>query len=322
MRQVAVVFALLFSFGVVGAACLPNTCFMTVCTNGDCRCAVNSCVEGADYDLQKKSCFCVEGRISVQGQCMTQAGADAFCGKGYTYGENGCQAKACPDGQALDEATQKCVANAEVAKNLGVDVGEGEKLTCEKGSTLVIEGSSGACVPNDQTCARDEVWDGNQCSKVASCPTGSAYDANKSQCVAYASAGEDAVIDVQKWTETNYGPNGGNGAGSFCNQFARRPWSFGVPQGQSATVQVAVKLAFPGGAVKAGTVSTDPSYVNNSTPVPQKGRDLVQNSAESMFTGLRNGGGKASATSATTVVKCYVKNAAAPVVVPVGVGGV
>jgi hypothetical protein len=320
MRKVAFVFALLFSCGFFFAACLPNTCFIKVCTNGDCKCPVNSCTEGADYDLKRKGCFCVEGRLSVQGQCMTQEGANAYCGQGYTYGANGCETAACEAGLARDEATGACVATDQVAKNMGVEVGEGEKLSCPEGSTLVIEGSSGACVPNDSTCARDEAWDGKQCSKVASCPTGSAYNAAKGQCVAYTKSGQDSEIDVQRWAESNYGPNGGTGAGTFCNQFSRKPWSFGVPQGQSATVQVAINMGFPGGDVKQGTVTTEPTYVGNTTAVPPKGRESVQSSANSLFSGLKAGGGKASASQAKTVVKCRVVNAAAPVVVPAAGG--
>jgi hypothetical protein len=320
MRNVAVVFAVLFSLGVFGSACLPNTCFIKVCNNGVCTCPVNSCTEGADYNLETNLCECVEGRLAVQGQCMTQEGANAFCGKGFTYGANGCEAQTCPEGQTRDEASGTCKATSEVAENLGVEVGEGEKLSCPEGSTLVIEGSSGACVPNDQTCARDEAWIGDKCAKLASCPTGSAYDTAKGQCVAYASTGDNAQIDIQKWADTNYGPNGGNGAGSFCNQFARRPWSFGVPQGQSATVQVAISMAFPGQAVNQGTVSTEPSYVNNDTPVPPKGREAVQASATDLFAALKAGGGKASVAQLSTVVKCRVVNAAKPVVVPAAGG--
>lgn len=316
MRFIALAFVMLFAFASLGAAC-ENQCFLQVCTNGDCRCAVDSCTEGAEYKLDKKGCECVEGRLAVQGACMTQEAADVYCGKGFTYGANGCEAAKCAEGQTRDEAAGTCVATDQLAQSLGVEVGEGEKLSCPEGSTLVMEGTSGACVPNDQTCARDEAWNGSACVKVKTCPTGSAFDAGSGQCVAYASSGESAItVEVQKWAETNYGPNGGNGTGSFCNQFARTPWRFGVPQGQSATLQIAVDLAFPGQSVPQGTVSTSPSYVGNPTPVPPKGQESIQSSAESIFAGLRSGGGKASAAQATTVVKCRVVNAAAPVVVP------
>ncbi len=320
MRVIAFLFLVLFAFGSIGAAC-KNQCFLQVCTNGDCSCAVDSCTEGAEYILDTKTCECVEGRLAIQGQCMTQEAANAYCGKGFTYGQNGCEATKCPEGQTLDGASGQCVNNDKLAQDLGVQVGEGEKLSCPAGSTLVIEGSSAACVPNDQTCARDEAWDGQKCNKIASCPTGSAYDASRGQCVAYASSGGDSVtVDVQRWVETNYGPNGGNGTGSFCNQFSSKPWRFGVPQGQSATVQIAVNLSFPDQAVQQGAVSTSPSYVNNATPVPPKGQEEIQSSAESIFTGLRTGGGKASQNQAATVVKCRIVNASAPVVVPAAGG--
>ncbi len=320
MRKLAFSFLALLAFGTLGSGCFPNTCFIQVCNNGECSCPVNSCVEGADFDVNLNTCVCAKDRLAVQGQCMTQQAANEYCGKGFAYGANGCERAQCAAGQARDEASGACAATAGVAENLGVEVGAGEKLSCPAGSTLVIEGSSGACVPNDQTCARDETWDGHQCAKFASCPTGSAYDSTRGQCVAYTTTGNDVQVDVQRWAESNYGANGGKGTSSFCNQFTRRPWSFGVPPGQSATLRVSVRMTFPGQAVNQGGVTTEPSYVNNSTPVPAKGRASVQSSANSIFSGLRAGGGKASAAQATTTVDCRIVNAAPPVVVPVAGG--
>jgi hypothetical protein len=313
----AAVMVVTVGFGaLVVAGCPKNACFFQTCINGKCECSISSCVDGAEFDLQQNTCVCVEGRVSVQGQCLTQAAADAFCGKGYTYGAEGCKVTLCGEGQQRDEASGACVASADLAQKLGVPVGEGEKLGCPPGNVLVLEGDEGTCVPAEQACARDEAWNGTACVKVGSCPTGSAWNTATNQCVAYASSGEEVAVDVMRWSDANYGPNGGNGTAAFCNQFSRTPWRFGVPEGQSATVQVVIDMAFPGGQVNAGTVRTAPSYTTTSTPVPAKGAESVQASAQSIFSTLVMGGGKASAASAQTTVKCRIVNASKPLPVP------
>ncbi len=307
--------------GMLGG-CPKNTCFFEVCTNGDCSCPINSCTEGADFDTQKRTCVCEPDRLSVAGQCLLQAEADAYCGKGFRYGASGCEAITCPAGQALDQATGGCVAATAVAGSVGVAVGQGETLECPAGSVLVVEGGSGACVPQEQTCAPDERWDGARCAKVAACPTGSQWDPAKNTCVVFTQVGDDAaIVDVQQWAETSFGPNGGAGSTRFCNAFARKPWRFGVPQGQSATVQVVVSLSFPDAAVVQGAVATAPSYVGNPIAVPGPGVEAVQSAAQAILDTLRSGGGKANAPSAQTTVRCVVRNAAAPVAVP-ATGGV
>ena len=181
----------------------------------------------------------------------------------------------------------------------------------------MIEGGAGACVPASQSCAPDEFWDGQRCGKVASCPTGSQWDPARGNCVTYAQQGDDvAIVNVQAWAETSYGPNGGNGTSSFCNRFVGKPWRFGVSEGQSATLQITVQIAAPDGAIAQANAVTSQSYVGNPIAVPAQGAQAIQAAALEILAALRGGGGKASAPSAQTVVKCMVRNAAAPVVVP------
>ncbi len=302
------------------AGCPKNTCFLEVCSNGVCRCHVSSCVDGAEYDTTQKRCQCIVGRLPVAGQCLTQAAADAYCGTGFRHGPTGCLRITCEADAELDEATGACIPRekvSEVASNVGVEVGEGEKLGCPPGSELVIEGNTAACVPLDQTCAPDESWDGQACRKLSPCPTGSRWDPTQNRCIQFATTGDDAaVVDVNQWALSSYGPNGGQGSAPFCSQFARKPWRFGVPEGQSTLVQVAVQLSFPDNNVTAGTVMASPSYVGVPTPVPPKGVEAIQSAAESLFAPLRQGGGRANATQATTTVRCAIVNAAKPVAVP------
>ena len=322
MHARTIVLGVMLLAAVVVSGCPKNSCFFEVCNNGQCTCHISSCVDGATFDTGQRTCVCEAGRLSVAGQCLTQAGADAYCGRGFRFGPQGCAAIVCANGQQLDEGSGQCVAANLAAGSMGVQVGEGETIACPAGTKLVIEGGSGACVPEEHTCAPDEQWNGAACAKVQSCPTGSQWDAGQNACVTYTAQGDDAaIVDVTTWAGTSYGPNGGMGSSGFCSKLARKPWRFGVPQGQSATVQVSLQLAFPESQVKGATVSTTPSYGNNPTPVPPQGREAVQTAANDVLSTLKQGGGRASQPALSTTVRCIIKNGAPPLVIP-ATGGV
>jgi len=307
------------------SGCPKNACFLKVCQGGQCSCPLSTCMEGAEYDTTENGCLCTEGRLMVEGQCLTKVAADAYCGEGFHYGDDGCTSTRCPEDQLVDQATGKCIAAEQVkavASKAGVEIGEGEKLGCPAGKVLIIEGDEAGCVPAEQSCAPDEGWDGQRCTKLAHCTAGSAYDRSQQRCVQYATAGDNAaVINVAQWTQTNFGPDGGKGNSAFCNKFARKPWHFGVPEGQSATVLVKVSLSFAGESIAKARVHTAPSYRHNPTPVPTRGAEAVSKAAEAIIDTLRHGGGKASAPTATTTVHCTVVHGGKPVVVP-ATGGV
>ena len=310
-------FALLALVVATLAGCPKDTCLLKVCKGNVCRCHWSTCVDGATFDTNQNRCVCVAGRFPVAGQCLTQAAADAYCGVGYRFGPQGCARIECGPEAQLDEATGHCVPLSQVAGNVGVQVGQGEKLGCPPGSELVIEGNTAACVPVGQTCAPDETWDGQQCVKQGQCPTGWRYDPTLRQCIEFAKTGDDVTeVNVMQWAQSTYGPNGGQGTSTFCSKFARKPWRFGVPEEQSTLVQVEVQLGFPDQNVSAGAVVTKPSYVGVSYAVPAGGAESVQQAAQDLFTPLQMGGGKASAVQASTTVRCAVVNAAKPVAVP------
>ncbi len=58
--------------------CPPGTCFIKTCVNGVCKCPVNSCQDGADFDLNINACACKQGFFTVQGQCLDKGHADAW----------------------------------------------------------------------------------------------------------------------------------------------------------------------------------------------------------------------------------------------------
>ena len=139
--------------------------------------------------MSKKQCFCDTDKVALDGQCLSPQAANEYCGKGFHYENNGCVPTRCAPNEELDLATGGCVPRQkmnEVANNMGVQVGEGQKLGCPPGNKLVVEGNSAACVPDSQTCAPDETWNGQACAKTAQCPTGQACDPALGKCVAFA----------------------------------------------------------------------------------------------------------------------------------------
>jgi len=317
--------AALFVAPTLLLGCPANSCLLKICTDGDCRCSISNCSDGAGYDTKQNKCRCLKGYVSIAGQCLTAEAANEYCGIGYHWGGTGCVQSLCHPGDELDSSTGWCIPKQQVdavAANMGVEVGKGEKLGCPAGEVLIIDGPKAACVPQAQTCAPDETWTGKVCQKVGACSTGSQWDTALGQCVAYAQTSEDEfTVNVSQWVQTNYGPNGGPGTTAFCSKFARKPWSFGVTEGNTALVRVTVQVSFPDGEIVQGAVQTSTVFDHSGTAIPAKGAAEVDASAKSIFTPLSKGGGRANASSASTTVKCAVVNASKPQAVPT-TGGV
>jgi hypothetical protein len=286
-------FALAFAFlGVTGTllvGCPGNVCLLKICDiNNNCRCSISSCGEGAAFDTSRNRCRCLAGYFSVAGQCLTQRDANQYCGLGHHWENGGCAPDRCRPGDELDVSVGMCIPHEQVNQvgaNMGVQVGQGEKLGCPEGQKLIIDGNTAACVPLSQTCARDETWTGQACAKVAPCATGSIWDAARAQCVQYAqgSSGDGLAVNVNEWATANYGPNGGAGTPAFCGSFAKKPWSFGIVEGSSAMVRVSVMMSFPEGQIAKGVVQTTTVFNASGNPVPAKGAGEVSASAKSVF---------------------------------------
>lgn len=313
--------------GLLLLGCPSNACFLKVCHNGQCRCSLSSCGEGAAFDTNQNRCRCLKGTIPLGGLCLAPDEANAYCGVGFFYDAQagGCAANRCRPGDEVDVSTGLCVPRDQVNQagaSAGVPVGPGEQLSCPAGQKLVVEAGKPTCVPLDQTCARDETWNGTACVKVQQCGAGAVYDTALGQCVQYAQGDDDGLrVNVQQWATSNYGPNGGAGTSAFCGSFAKKPFSFGVVEGSSAVVRVDVMLSFPNGEIGRGVVQTTPVFDASGKPVPGKGAAEVQAAASSILAPLVQGGGKASQPTASTTVKCQVRNAQKPIVVPAS-GGV
>ena len=302
--------------------CYTSACLVQVCDGPYCRCSVSVCGDGAAYDPQIGRCRCLPGRSLIGGHCLSPRIADAYCGPGYRFVNGGCYRLQCRPGDELDQASGMCIPHEQVnqvANNMGVSVGVGQKLGCPEGQKLVIDGPKAACVPLAQTCARDETFDGKACVKVqATCPTGSAWDAAQQRCVEYAkeSPSEGLAVNVVQWASTHYGTDGGEGTPAFCNAFARRPWSFGVNEGSTVYVKVGVTMTFGEGQIAKGSVQTAATFAASGHPVPPKAAGEVQAAAAALLAPLVEQGGRAAANTVTTTVRCTVVNAARPLAVP------
>lgn len=318
-------FGLLALASTVLVGCPENICFLKICQGEDCRCSISSCGDGADFDTDQNRCRCLKGYLAVAGQCLTPQAANTYCGLGRHFENDGCAPDRCRPGDEIDQSTGGCVPHEqvnEVAKNLGVAVGAGEKLGCPPGQQLIVDGQTAACVPLSQTCARDETWTGQACAKVGRCPTGSIWDPALAQCVQYAqgSGSSELTVNVAQWAFANYGPNGGPGTSGFCGAFTRKPFNFGLREGASAYVRIAVNLSFPDGQIARGAVQAVTVFDASGNPVPPRGAAEVDGAARNIFGTLVLGGGRASAPTASTTVKCAVVNAAKPLAVPAAGG--
>src|SRR5262249_32096531 len=131
----------------------------------------------------------------------------------------GCAPNRCPPGLSIDQETGYCLTPqqaTQVASNMGVQVGQNQKLGCPPGEQLVIEGQQASCVPARQSCGADEQWDGQACRKTSQCPPGSGFDPATRSCVKFATDSKEYTVGLKTWVKTAYGPDGGEGTNAFC----------------------------------------------------------------------------------------------------------
>lgn len=323
-RTFSVVALATLSLGLAG--CPSNMCLVKVC-KGDlshCRCSWSTCPSGSVYDTTKETCVCEQGRVSLNGACLSLQEANQFCGKGSRYEGYGCVPVTCPAGQVLDQESGACLAKQQVdqvAQNMGVPVGQNEKLGCPPGLVLVVENATSAsCVPPANACSRDEVWNGQACAKVQRCAPGWVFDQAKNSCVVVTTEDDKYTVDLQQWAASTYGPPGGAGTSAFCSGFNRKPATFGVPAGATIRVRVELGVSAPNRDVARAVVQTAAIVDGSGQAVTQKGAEEIQRVALEMLAALTGQGGKANADFARTNVGCTIVNGAKPAPVPASGG--
>jgi hypothetical protein len=304
--------------------CPSGMCLVKVCKGNstNCSCSWSTCPSGASFDTNRNNCVCQPARVSIGGACLTLAEANEYCGKGSHYENYGCSRNVCPAGQEISQESGQCLAKQQVdqvAQNMGVKVGQNQKLGCPPGLVLVVEASNAAsCVPPSSSCTRDEVWNGQTCVKSQACPPGSVFDTSRNVCVAYASAEDknEYTVDLGQWAQSSYGPDGGPGAPAFCTGFNRKPLAFGVLPGGSIRVRVGISVQAPGKQLSEAQVTTSGVVDASNAAVTAKGAAEIQKAAQEILSPLVRQGGKANQESAATRVHCLIINAAQPTAVP------
>jgi hypothetical protein len=309
---------LLAAVSLLSVGCPSGTCLLTV--NG--RCSWSTCPDGAEFDTQRKACACKSDRVALGGSCLPRQEANKYCGKGSHFENGGCIVNACPKALTVDQETGYCITPqqaSQVASNMGVQVGPNQKLGCPPGEQLVVEGQQAACVPVQQTCGRDEQWNGLVCKKVGQCPPGSGWDAARNACAQFATAGDkkEYTVDLAAWMRTAYGADRGDGTAAFCSPLNKHPLAFGVGAGKSLKLRIAVQVQAANGAVSNAVVVASAVVDSSSQAVPAKGATEVQTAAQAILGSLIAGGGKSEMPSATTTVTCTIVNSSKPTAVTV-----
>lgn len=297
------------------AGCPSSMCLLTV--NGVCQ--YSNCGDGEHFDQRTRLCTCNSDRRLIGGACRTRAQADLWCGKGATWTPTGCAARTCAPGLVLDQDSDQCVPKQAIDQAAGVAAGQ--TLGCAAGTVLVVSQGAGSCIPVAQSCAKDEVFDGQACRKVPACNQGAEYDPASRQCIQVVAAppsSNDALptVDVAAWSRTSYGPDGGDGSSGLCGPLAKKPVAFQVLPGGSIRVKITLDLNFAQPATESGSVATVAIVDGTGQPVAAKGATEVQSAADTLFQTLRTQHARASVPHVTTTVKCLIVNAAPPTSVP------
>lgn len=289
-------------------------CLLTV--NGQCK--MSSCGSRESFHDTQKRCVCNQGYIPLGGQCLTQLEANKHCGKGGMFTAQGCAPIACAPGFVVDLENDTCVPKSAVDRAAGV--GPGQTLGCAPGTALVVTNGQSSCVPVEQTCAKDEAWNGSACLKVPTCPSGQDLDRQTMTCavVSRPPTGGDAMgtVDVSQWSRSNLGVPSGPGSPGLCGPLARKPLTFGVMPGGSIRVQVSVGLDFADGTVPNVKVETAGMVEASRQPVTAGGAVEIRAAVETLVSTLRAQKARASQPRVSTQVTCMIVNAAPPVAVP------
>ena len=276
-------------------------------------CLVDSCPKNAKF-VEGAGCGCNAGFVTLGGACVTEAEANQYCGAGNRFANGGCVALTCPAGQVLNAQSGACESRAAsdqaVAKGAGVDLGKGQSVGCPSGFTYVVNGTDGACVPNELTCGAGTKFENGTCVTVA-CAAGTVFDAASGQCVKLATAGDEKTFSVQAKLKAALGPD-------FCAPHAKNPGSFKVQPGQSMTIKVAVNVAVPGNVIEnatASSVRTTNLGGAELTPAMYPGVANVNKQVEEqVIKSIRALGGKSIEGAASGEVTCVIKRAPIQVV--------
>ena len=274
---------------------------------------VDTCPKNSSFDDNAHACACKPGNVPYGGACRSLEEANTACGVGNQYDRGHCVAKTCAPSEVLNATTGECDRKADVeqavAASSGMSLRPGQTLACAAGYTFIVNGSDGACIPNELLCAPGTKYEGGACVPQATCPAGEVIGLAGS-CTKLASGSDTAKFSVALKLKSELGP-------SFCTPLSKNPAAFGVTPGGSITVKVQVSLTVPGNVIDRTSVDSVRVVTSAGTAMSDSsaGVAAVKRQVETqLLTNIRAIGGDSLESSASAEVSCKISRAAVQVV--------
>lgn len=271
--------------------------------------ALTACSHGAKGPTPEA---CGEGSTVIEGACVPDGFADAFCGPAAKARPGGgCARMTCARGEALDLDHGICLPEASVVPTMlhGAPAEEGDtrESTCLTG-TLTSRRGRLDCAAGPRTCGRGERFVpgaadagplAGSCGPLPPCGPDAIFDDATARCtrVAWRRGGE-RVVDVGTFARLLVGTDGGEGANAFCAPV--RAAGPGVPHFQ-------VRLTVPDNDVTQAS-----ARVVAKPPAATVQADAAERAMEDIVRILHFYGGTALAASVSLEVTCTGASASEP----------
>ena len=276
------------------------------------------CPTGAARTLN--DCSCGEGLLLVDGACVGEAEAKAFCGgsaEGWSAvsGRVQCKVPVCGEGEALDPRQSVCLGAGATRALLAHThaLPEGERFGCRAAHRLVAHDDQARCLPRADVCARGMSEDPARasCAPMLACLAGEVADGGR--CVALLS-GDPAhpILDLGAWVRARLGSDGGAGTPWLCRPLTQSPWSFDVDTGGERTLRLEIALQVPDNDLTQLSATADVFDATAAIRLPPASTRAVELALDSLLLPLRATGGTASAAAATASVRCTIHGGITP----------
>ena len=269
-----------------------------------------------------RGCSCGDGLLLLDGACVGEAEAKAFCGgsaDGWSEvsGRVQCKAPVCAEGEALDPRPSVCLGAGATRALLAHThaLPEGERFGCRTTYRLVAHDDQARCLPRADACPRGTSEDPARasCAPMLACPPGEVGEVGAGRCVRLLS-GDPAhpILDLGAWVHARLGSDGGAGTPWLCRPLAGSPWSFDTDTGGERTLRLEIALQVPNNDLTQLSATADVFDATASLRLPAASTRAVELALESLLLPLRAIGGTASAAAATTSVRCTIHGGITP----------
>ncbi|HEY2512194.1 MAG TPA: hypothetical protein VGI39_15105 [Polyangiaceae bacterium] len=284
-----------------------------------------ACPTGAA--LTATGCSCRDGLFLLDGACVGEREAKAYCGgsaEGWSAagGRVQCTLPACADGEALAPRLAACLGAGAMRAFFAHTraLPEGERFGCHPTHRLVAHDDQVRCLPRADACPRGAALDpaGATCTPPLACRAGEVADGGR--CVRLYTAGDPRpVLDLGAWAHARFGPDGGTGSPWLCRPLAQSPWSFDVDTGGERVLRLEIALQVPDNDLTQLAATADVFDASANTRLPPASSRAVELAMESLILPLRAMGVGATATASaaalTASVRCTIHGGVTPLLI-------